>query len=205
MKTKEETIQSLQKAAGLKARQREQTFANYVVKDGNRAAYETAKAFGKYSKGLYLAGVAGCGKTFTAAAIANSEIAGWYYENSDDYRHGFLGNPTRIMFTSTIDMLAAIRAAYDSDDDAQDVINKYSGAKLLVLDDVGTEKLTEWAYERIFEVIDHRYNEELQTIITSNLAPKQLKSALGDRLLDRIREMCRFVTITEPSQRTTAQ
>ncbi len=118
-------------------------------------------------------------------------------------------NPPQMALISTVDLLAKIRAAFDGgskyDDSAQDVINRYSRIKLLILDDMGTEKPTEWANERLFEVIDNRYNENLPTVITTNLLPEpHLKKIVGDRIYDRIREMCKLYTITEGSYRPTA-
>ncbi len=114
-------------------------------------------------------------------------------------------NPPKMALISTVDMLAKIRAAFDIgnkyDDSAQDIINRYSRIKLLILDDMGTEKSTEWANERLFEVIDNRYNENLPIIITTNLPPEQLKKIVGDRIFDRIREVCKLYTITESSHR----
>lgn len=59
---------------------------------------------------------------------------------------------------------------------------------LLVLDDVGTEKVSDWARALLFEVLDARHEDRLRTIITSNLKPNDLSAHLGERLADRIRE-----------------
>ena len=224
MDGKDLAIVEHQKQCGLKARQQQQRFSNFEVLPGNKDAYEAAKAFvdrhcetpKERGMGLLLMGPVGSCKTHTAAAIANHEIDGWRFEISPErvrdledsgYTHSgwnYRDNPPKIKFTSVVDMLSTIRAAYDGEDDVQDVIWRFCNTDLLILDDMGTEKLTEWGSERLFEIVDHRYNENLPMIITTNLTPAQLKKAVGDRIYDRIREVCRMVSITEGSYRPTA-
>ena len=76
--------------------------------------------------------------------------------------------------------------------------------ELLVLDDLGAEKSSEWTKSVLFEIIDYRYNEMLPILITTNCPPKELKAKIGDRSYDRIREMCALVPVTAESQRKTA-
>ena len=65
---------------------------------------------------------------------------------------------------------------------------------LLVLDDLGAQKTTEWVTERLFVIINARYDDLLPTIITSNIYLEELRQLPGwDRLVDRIVEMARAV------------
>lgn len=212
-------VKDFQKKIGLKTRQRKQRFSNFTVKPGHEAAYKAVRdfaatcAFGETKTGLMLAGPVGCGKTHLAAAIVNSVLDGWRMsprriENAHAHSISYINygdNPPQIAFTSVISMLQEIRAAYDGGESAQDVVEGYARTGVLILDDLGTEKMTDWASEQLFQVIDHRYCEELSTVITTNLTPTQLKQAVGDRIFDRIREMCPLVAITEKSQRPTAK
>jgi DNA replication protein DnaC len=76
---------------------------------------------------------------------------------------------------------------------------------LLVLDDLGAEKTTEWVQSVIYEIIDHRYNEYLPLIITTNLKAGELAEKLGSRTADRIRSFCKLVMLNLKSQRPTAE
>jgi len=76
---------------------------------------------------------------------------------------------------------------------------------VLALDDMGAEKPTEWVNERLFEIIDYRYNEYLPVIASTNATPAELKTQIGERSFDRLREMCVFVAVTAKSQRVTAK
>ncbi|MDQ3044231.1 MAG: ATP-binding protein, partial [Chloroflexota bacterium] len=57
-------------------------------------------------------------------------------------------------------------------------------APLLVLDDLGTENTTPWAREKLFQIINHRYNEQLPTVITSNQDHKRIEERILSRLMD---------------------
>ena len=69
------------------------------------------------------------------------------------------------------------------------------------MDDLGAEKPTEWTKERLFEIVDYRYSEELPIVITTNRTPKEMIDSLGARIYDRIKEMCVLVSTAAPSQR----
>ncbi len=209
-----------QKLYGFKKRQKGQRFENYEKKPGNRealAAMQTlAKSFldGVLERGVMLIGGVGCGKTHLSAAVVNHILDNWRIPDSvlrdaallpGACSYDFLRKLPRVVLTTTVDMYAKIREAYDDNGETlEDAVRRYRCANLLILDDVGMEKTTEWSLERLAEIIDSRYNELLPTVITTNLTPEKLKAAVGDRVYDRIREMCKLYTITEPSHRPTA-
>jgi DNA replication protein DnaC len=58
------------------------------------------------------------------------------------------------------------------------------GAKLLILDDLGTENATPWAREKLYQIINHRYNYSLQTVITSNRKPEDIDPRIRSRMED---------------------
>jgi DNA replication protein DnaC len=78
--------------------------------------------------------------------------------------------------------------------DAQDT-------RLLFLDDVGAERLTDWGREQLFLLADHRYNQLLPTVVTTNLPPGDLKLTVGDRLADRLGHGATLVAMTGESRR----
>ena len=84
---------------------------------------------------------------------------------------------------------ASLRASYDTDTYEQ-VQDMYKTAPLLVIDDLGTEyrKSTggglSWAEEQLYQIVDYRYRERLETVVTSNTDMESLDERIADRLLD---------------------
>lgn len=95
--------------------------------------------------------------------------------------------------TTAADMYAAIRPRAGVD--SETVFQHYAHARLLVLDDVGASKSTEWTEEINYRLVNHRYENELPTLFTSNLTPKELAGMVGDRVASRLVEMTRPVAV----------
>ena len=202
-------------AAGLSTRGRSQRFRNYSPEEEQREAFEAARAFAKAfiedkndGTGLLLIGGVGSGKTHLAAAIVNAVLDYIPIPDSEAEKAFELGypegaRPYRIRFVPTVGLLEEIRASYDSHENTQEIMQRYKSARLLVLDDMGAERPTEWVRERLFDIIDYRYNECLPVVVTSNANIPELRQHLGDRLCDRIRSMCKTVTVKAKSHRPT--
>jgi DNA replication protein DnaC len=120
-----------------------------------RSAYDAALAFAGEPRGwLVLLGGVGCGKTHLAAAIANHCTT--------------QGRPA--VFAVVPDLLDHLRAAFAQDAPASPD-ERFENARttpLLVLDDLGTQNATLWADERLFLLLNYRYNAQLPTVITVN-------------------------------------
>ena len=131
-------------------------------------AYETARAFAAQPKGwLLLTGPYGCGKTHLAAAIANAAVA--------------RGVPT--LFWTVPDLLDELRGGYRSGEfESRFQITR--DVDLLILDDLGAQAGTDWAREKLFQLLNYRYLNELPTVITTNLALEDLDPRLMSRLGD---------------------
>ncbi|MBU5454833.1 ATP-binding protein [Caproiciproducens sp. MSJ-32] len=78
---------------------------------------------------------------------------------------------------------------------------KEEGLGLLVIDDLGTEQGTEWSLSKIYTILDSRYRKKLPTIVTSNYSLGQLKERYGERIVDRLIEMCINIENKNPSIR----
>lgn len=172
-------------------------------KDGFKKAVEfaTQKASGNDDiKGFALFGGVGSGKTYIVAALVNTLCNSVVEKTTEEERiNAFKGNfrcylPAR--FVSHIEMLEEIK----SDDKAK---FKYKHAQVLVIDDLGAARNTEWASERLLEIIDYRYNNLKPIIFTTNIKPVDLKEKISNRIFDRLTEMCDFVGVTAESQRST--
>jgi DNA replication protein DnaC len=81
------------------------------------------------------------------------------------------------------------------------VLGAVKNTTLLVLDDVGSERVNDWVQEKLFVIINHRHDYHMETIFTSNLSPAQLVRHLGERTAWRILEMCAVVHLDGPNLR----
>jgi len=132
------------------------------------------------SQGLIFWGDTGTGKSYLASAIGNALI--------DQGVSVLVTNFSRILNKLT-DMYSSERNSYI------DSLNAYP---LLIIDDLGVERNSEFAREQVFNVIDSRYRTQLPMIVTTNLTIKELKSPadLGrKRIYDRILERCMPVRV----------
>lgn len=118
---------------------------------------------------LLLTGGYGCGKTHLAAAIANYAVG--------------MGVPT--LFLTVPDLLDTLRFSYASEDTTfEERFDEIRNAKLLVLDDFGTQNATGWAQEKLFQIVNYRYINKLPTVVTTNLALDEIEARIRSRLSD---------------------
>lgn len=140
--------------------------------------------FREQGKGLLLYGGVGTGKTFAAACIANALI--------DTGRTCLMTNFARVLNTLW------------SIEEKQAYIDSFNQFDLLVLDDLGAERRSEYAQEQVFNVIDGRYRSGLPLIITTNLGIDKIKKpdTVGNaRIYDRVLEMCHPIELSGQSRR----
>lgn len=136
-----------------------------------RSAYDRCKAFAEHPENwLLLIGTYGCGKTHLAAAIANHALT----------RH------TPALFLNTPDLLDFLREAFapKSETTYNARFDEVREAPLLILDDLGTESPTAWAVEKLYQLLNYRYNAHLPTVITTNRRIEDLEGRIASRLSD---------------------
>jgi DNA replication protein DnaC len=139
--------------------------------DRFRRCVEDARSFAEAPAGwLVLSGPSGCGKTHLAAAIANRCLE--------------LG--IAALFVIVPDLLDRLRAAYHPDSDVgyDQTFDQVRNAPVLILDDLGAHSSTAWAQEKLFQIINHRFNALLPTVITTNIPLTKLDDRLYTRLSD---------------------
>jgi DNA replication protein DnaC len=138
-------------------------------------------------KGLFFVGPPGIGKTHLAVAILRQVVR---------------TRGARGIFYDTRDMLKVIRSTYDPTNrtSEQDILRPVMTADLLVLDDLGAEKTSDWVEETLNLIVNTRYNERRATIFTSNYEekedrtdPESLLVRVGFRMHSRLYEMCDFL------------
>jgi DNA replication protein DnaC len=162
---------------------REKTFDTFRLNADNRDAFREAVRVAKEpdGKGLLLAGNnTGTGKTHLAVAILNERIK------------------TRCegLFCTVPELMADIKRTFGRNDDTSELIELVKGVELLILDDLGAEKSSEWATEQLFVIINARLLKRKQTVVTTNFTVKELIDKLGglsgQRIVSRLCEMCVF-------------
>lgn len=85
--------------------------------------------------------------------------------------------------------------------DEEEVMSRYSWCDLLVLDDLGAEKVTDWSRQLLYLLIDRRYRNQKQTIVTTNLTPDQLAETIDARIVSRLAEMGVVIELTGSDKR----
>lgn len=149
--------------------------------------------------GLLFHGAPGTGKTHLAVGIVRSLVA---------------RDAIRALFWEQRELLKALQNTFGGESPTREshVMGPVLDTEVLVLDDLGAGRTTEWARDVLHEIISHRYNNQLPMIITTNSpigepekrgAHEQLtlKQRLGDALMSRLYEMCRFIAVESEDYR----
>ena len=170
------------------------TYPNDKLIRAVKKARAFADAFPVVDKGLMFIGPPGIGKTHLAISVlrevASKGVRGVYYD--------------------TRSLLSTIKSTYNPVTRASeaDILREVMDAELLVLDDLGAERLTDWVEETMNLIVSTRYNERRPTIFTSNYEDiediENLDSLLvrvSFRMHSRLREMCEFLEFAGPDYR----
>ena len=176
-------------------------FENFEVNSNNKKVYQSLKEYSEKlansveRKGLILVGNNGVGKTHLACSIANELIK----------------NGIPIIYGTLINLLAELKNTYDVDNNISEmeIIKLYEKVDLLIIDDLGKEKPSEWGLEKLFTIINSRYENNLPVIITTNYNQNSLAERLSlnseietaKSIISRLYEMCYLVKINDIDHR----
>ncbi len=169
-------------ASGIPPKFWSKDFSNFAARDASRkaivkAARSYASSFTQdEEEGLMLRGMPGSGKTHIAVSILKEVI-----------RRGFQG-----YYANFNDLLSRLRDTYNqsSHQTEEQLLSLLENADLVVLDDVGAESISEWVRDRLYLIINRRYESARATIITTNCDEAELEARIGPRTASRLYEMC---------------
>jgi DNA replication protein DnaC len=181
-KRKSEELNARLLSCGFPPRLLNATFADYATNDHLQAqALQSCEAFSSaYQKpdpaparGALFYGAPGTGKTHLACAIMRSVAI----------QYG-------VRYTTVSDLARAVRSTYHrkADDTEQDVLTAHISPSLLTIDEIGVGLGTDHERAMLHDVVAKRYDHRKPTILISNLQLDAVRAALGDRLVDRMRE-----------------
>jgi DNA replication protein DnaC len=154
---------------------------NFITRPGTEEAYQAALDFvAGRSRHHFLTFTGGTGRGKTHLALGTA----WHWLEND---RGL------VKYYQTETLLDDLRRGYNANDPERqysfDELMKWlKTVDLLVIDDLGVEKSTEWAAAKLDTIIDHRYLSEARTVFTTNLSPKALASRGEQRVASRLTE-----------------
>lgn len=180
----QEEIEDTYRAAGLTGHLRNHTFSKFwldVYPAADQAymsevlagckTFAERVADGRQQESLLLLGDVGLGKTFLASAIANEAVK---------------AKRTVVYFTLSefLDLVRLMK--FEDDGDYREGIQRLMDADLMILDDLGAEKVTDFVAQELFHVINHRINHERPMVISTNLRPQEIAQSYGERIASRL-------------------
>lgn len=186
--------------ARIPSRYRKCDFANFTTYPNEKLlravkkAKTFANAFPVVDKGLMFIGPPGIGKTHLAISVLR-EVA---------------SKGARGVYYDTRSLLSTIKSTFNPVTRASeaDILRQVMDAELLVLDDLGAERLTDWVEETMNLIVNTRYNDRRPTVFTSNYEDvpdvsdlDALRVRVGFRMHSRLREMCEFLEFAGPDYR----
>ena len=185
--------------SGMSRRAMSCLFKDYEQTEGNTMAFKSCTNYAKdfelalrnKRNGLFITGGCGVGKSHLAFATANYLIKNGY----------------SVIAMTMIDLLLKLKSSFNGGKRTEEEILKiYEDCDLLIIDDLGKEKPTEWALQMIYSIVDRRYNAYKPIIITTNFNADELIKKLGDSsianaIMDRLFEICNYVSIEGESYR----
>lgn len=192
-------VEQIKAVSMMSDKYRKASFSSYIVRDENEKALRVAKTYvedfrkmiteghpktGEKNVGLIFYGQTGTGKSYTAACIANA----------------LMEQKISVIMTSFVKILQDVNG---SEDEAR-YIGMLNGCSLLIIDDLGAERNTDYALEKVYNVIDSRVRTDKPMILTTNLSFDEMMKNPDiryRRIYDRIFEHCIPVEIPGKSFR----
>ncbi len=149
---------------------------------------------------LYAWGNAGTGKTVFACSVIREML--WKYGEIVGGYDSFQQPLSGISFISSPKFIMELQDSYKKEgESAWDFLANVTRQKVLILDDLGAEKMTDFVRQALYYLINEREQWQLQTIITSNYSLSQLDDYIDGRISSRIAGMCKVIEFTGQDRR----
>jgi len=185
-------IDGLLQSSRIKKRFQQRTLDRFEINGKNNKSFSMVKNYiesfsSDTEVGIMLVGPVGTGKTHLAIAILQELI-----------KKGHAG-----AYVTVPELLDEIRDSISSEvrGGSAKLMQLVKTIPVLVLDDLGTEKATEWVRERLYVIINARYEDMKPTIITTNCGIEELQERIGERTVSRLWEMCKGVVLEGEDRR----
>jgi DNA replication protein DnaC len=170
------------------------SFLEYHVEAGNQKAYDVAKEWSDKTaaetkgEGFFLLGEPGTGKTHLVCSAAMQRIA---------------NGQNGVRYLNVPIFLDRIRASFKFTESAPQDLFEYACTKasLILLDDFGKEKATDWATERLYVLVESRYQNMLPILVTSNRTLDELDALGYGATVSRLQQMCRTIKLETKDHR----
>ena len=194
---------------GLSERQASHTFKNFEVTEGTKNAFLALQNYAQNfdsifrtrtqnpCNGIFLFGPVGLGKTHLSSAVVLA-----------------VGRTHEPYIVSMVNLIEELKRSFNESsffNEAGYIFTKCLNAELLVIDDLGKEKPSSWSLSKLYEIINHRYEALLPTIITSNHSPEELEeifnavspsdTVIAQAIIDRILESSHVISVSGESYR----
>ena len=144
----------------------------------------------KEVENFFIHGPTQSGKTLLSARLLLQERKQIYLEGGPKNAYDIC------VFISMDNLIRSIKSVYEKTNEMTEteIIAYYSNVRLLVIDDFGTVKTTDWVLSILYSIINNRYEGLKKTIINSNLSLNEIAKSLGDdRITSRIERMCKVI------------
>ena len=180
-RAKQERLKRVLAMSNLGERFKDASFDSWAHDPSTEGCFEAMKQYAEdfnreTETGFCIYGKAGNGKSHLAAALVNRVIERGY----------------TAVFIEVPDLFSQIKATYSGEGSEDSILRSLSSCNLLVLDDAGAERPSEWVQEKFFQIINSRYKNRLPIVITTNTKDMAgLEEIIGFRAYDRVLEMCK--------------